>query len=503
LTWSSSLVFNRQLGQDLKQKCGGSDLVQQTFLDAQQAFPRFVGSTPDEVPDDVREGFFCLELLERLRLSDRIAEVLSLPLAETSRDVSRSDGPTTQLGLGTNEEAKVPGQLGRFQIVKVIGQGGCGVIFLAHDPALHRQVAIKVPRPEALLTPELRQRFLREGRAAACLDHPNVVTVFEAGEIGAMCYLASAYCPGITLREWLRQNGSPVPPRAAANLVATLADAMHYAHQSGVCHRDLKPSNILLLSGTAEVREPSGGLECRLSLGESKPVRGAKGDSTPAQPYPSLGDLQSAIPKIIDFGLAKVLHGDPGEAGTRSCAVFGTPHYMAPEQAQGRTRSIGPATDIHALGVILLKCLEQPPEKRYGSMRELGEDLHRFLKGRPIQARRIGWAARAAKWARRRPRATAAGVLTGVLLGFLVAGVIWINRRESAHSADMTRALQEIGLHKAGADEQTWMERNQQYAARIRSGGLLKNEGQLVPLRDLLLGRKPGSGQKDVRGFAR
>jgi len=99
------------------------------------------------------------------------------------------------------------------------------VVFLAHDPALRRQVAVKVPRPEALLTPELRQRFLREGRVAACLDHPNIVTVFEAGEIGAICYLASAYCPGITLREWLRQYGSPVPPRAAANQVDTLAGA--------------------------------------------------------------------------------------------------------------------------------------------------------------------------------------------------------------------------------------------------------------------------------------
>jgi len=487
----------------------------------------FAQKVPDTFSgaDDLREGFSCLEMLERLRLSDRIADVFAPLLADAPHERSPSDAPTTQFGLRTSEEAKVPAQLGRFQILKVIGQGGCGVVFLAHDPALHRQVAIKIPRPEALLTPELRQRFLREGRAAGCLDHPNVVAVFEAGEVGAICYLASAYCPGITLREWLRQYGSPVPPPAAANLVATLAGAMHYAHQNGVCHRDLKPSNILLIAERGWQRDP------------------LESDENPPSP---LHDLQSAIPKIIDFGLAKVFQGDSGEGGTRSGAVFGTPHYMAPEQAQGQTRVIGPATDIHALGVILyelltghlpyqgdtdleilgqvvaaepgsprrlcphvprdleticLKCLEKQPENRYGSMRELGEDLHRFIEGCPIHARRIGWAAQAVKWVRRRPRAAAGGALTGVLLCSLLAGLFWISGRESAHRADMTKALEELGLQKARADEQDWMERNQHYAAQIRSGGLLKNEGQLVPLRDLLLGQRPGPGQKDVRGF--
>jgi WD40 repeat protein len=499
----------------------------------------------DDVPEDIREGFSCLDMLDRLRLCDRIAEVLAPLHADDSCDPSASTETTTRFGLRTNEEAKVPAQLGRFQIVKVIGQGGCGVVFLAQDPALHRQVAVKVPRPEALITPELRQRFLREGRAAACLDHPNIVAVYEAGEIGAICYLASAYCAGITLREWLHEYGGPVAPRAAANLIATLADAMRYAHEIGVCHRDLKPSNILLQSGATEPREPTRGMDCRLSVRERASFRGAKGDSVEPAPL-SPRDLQLAIPKIIDFGLAKVLGGDPGEAGTRSGAVFGTPHYMAPEQAQGRTRLIGPATDIHALGVILyelltghvpfqgdtdleilgqvaavepvcprrvrrqvpreleticLKCLEKQPEKRYGSMQDLAEDLHRFLDGRPIQARRIGWAGRVAKLARRRPRATAAGALTGVLLCSLIAVLIWISRRESIHRDDLIKARQEIGSQKARADDQDWMVRNHQYAAHIRSGGVLKNEGRLAPLRDLLLGQIPGHGQKDVRGF--
>src|SRR5262249_22699281 len=243
---------------------------------------------------------------------------------------------------------------------------------------------------------------------------------------------------------------------------------------------------------------------------------------------------------------AKVVRDDGGEQGTRTGAVFGTPRYMAPEQAQGRTEEIGPATDIHALGVILyemltarvpysgdtdleilnrvigdeagsprrvcpqvprdleticLKCLEKHPERRYGSMRELAEDLERFLDGRPIQARRIGLATRAAKWVRRHPRATAAGALTSALSCSLVALLLWMGNRESAYSADLKRASQELDLHKARAEEHDWLARNQEYSVQIRAGGLLKNGGELAKLQGLLLAQKPEPDQKDVRGF--
>jgi WD40 repeat protein len=471
----------------------------------------------DKLPVDLQQGFSCLDMLERLRAGEGLSRLLGTLPPDPPQNSSRSNPPIEQLDPG--KEGQIPAQLGRFQILRLIGHGGCGVVFLAYDPALHRQVAVKIPRPEALLTPELRQRFVREGRAAACLDHPNLTTVFEAGEIGAMCYLASAYCPGMSLKEWLRQYGGSLPPREAANLVATLADAMDYAHRNGVCHRDLKPSNILLQVSDREA-----------------------GPQATSERF----DLTSATPKIIDFGLAKVIRDDGNEAATRTGAVFGTPRYMAPEQAQGRTHALGPATDIHALGVILyelitgrlpyqgdtdlkilsqvvadepgsprlhcpqvprdleticLKCLEKRPENRYGSMGELQQDLQRFLDGRAIKARPVSWVARGVKWVRRHPRSTTAGALISALALIVVAGLVWIGNRESAYSADMKRASQEIGLQKAQAEKQDWVARNQEYAVQIRASGLLKKEGKLAELRDILEAQKPAPNQKDVRGF--
>ena len=144
-----------------------------------------------------------------------------------------------------------PARFGRFVVRHELGRGAFGVVYLAYDPRLRREVALKVPRAEVLVTPELRARFRHEAMAAAGLDHPNIVPVYEAGEEGSVCFIASAYCPGITLAAWLRRRTRPVPYRMAAGLVATLAEAVEHAHRRGVLHRDLKPSNVLL-----EARRP-------------------------------------------------------------------------------------------------------------------------------------------------------------------------------------------------------------------------------------------------------
>jgi WD40 repeat protein/serine/threonine protein kinase len=486
------------------------------------------GLVPESLPlsgmsDELREGLSCLDMLERLRLSQLEHE------SPVDRSDTRHDSAYSQEPHSHHEEINSPAharQFGRFELLKVIGQGGCGVVFLARDPVLGRQVAIKIPRPEALLTQELRQRFVREGRAAAGLDHPNLLSVLEAGEVGAICYLASAYCPGLTLREWIANNPGPAAPRTVAGFIATLAEAMEYAHQNGVCHRDLKPSNILL------VREER--------RAHTNPT--SKGNDSLATSV----DSQFANPKIIDFGLAKVLQSESAQDRTRTGLVLGTPHYMAPEQARGQTSAIGPAADIHALGVILyelltgrppfqgetdpkvleqvvsaepvrprrlrprlprdleticLKCLEKQPEKRYATMADLADDLKRFVEGMPVRARRVGRIGRATRWVRRHPRASLIAVSVGVLLSALVAGVAWSVRRESAFNADMKLAVREIDSQKARAEENDWLARCLQYASQIRACEPLKSESRKVALRDALLTQLPAPGQRDVRGF--
>jgi serine/threonine protein kinase len=336
-------------------------------------------------------------------------------------------------------------QLGRLRIVRELGRGGSGIVYLAQDLLLHRQVAVKVPRPEVLLTPDLRRRFLREAQAAAGLDHPNLVPVYEAGEVGSLCYTVSAYCRGTTLGAWLKPQKDEVPPRLAANLVIALADAVTYIHHRGILHRDIKPNNILLVSPQAAVQ------------------------NTPATDYGVRTTHSFAlIPKLTDFGLAKQVQ-EQGEE-TKSGTVLGTPLYMAPEQAEGRLRDIGPHTDIYALGVILyellsgrppfrgdsdwsirtqiaeaepvpprrlrpevprdleticLKCLQKDPRKRYITAEALADDLRRFQEDRPVAARPVGQVERLWRWCRRRP--TVATLLASLVCMFVAgfAGVFW------------------------------------------------------------------------------
>jgi hypothetical protein len=295
-----------------------------------------------------------------------------------------------------------------------------GVVFKARQTALKRTVALKMILAGGFAGPQDLARFRVEAEAVARLSHPNIVQVFEVGEAGGHPFFSLEFCPRGNLAQKLQKGG--MAPERAARLIAVLARAMDAAHRAGIVHRDLKPANILLAA-----------------------------------------DRRA---KITDFGLAKRLDAATGQ--TASGAIMGTPGYMAPEQATGRTKAIGPAADIYGLGAILyelltgrppfqadtpldtllevihsepvpprqrqpaiprdletvcLKCLQKDPQKRYATAMELAADLKRFLAGEPVLARSAGRGERLWRWYRR--NAVVAGLWTAVACLFVsgLAGV--------------------------------------------------------------------------------
>ena len=418
---------------------------------------------------------------------------------------------------------ELPKQFGRFSIVRELGRGGFGVVFLAEDLVLGRQVALKVPRPEVLITPEVRRRFVREAEAASRLDHPNVVPVYEVGEEGLICYIASAYCEGVTLAHWLRLQKVSVPIRVAARLVLDLAAAVAHAHERGILHRDLKPGNILL-------------------------QRRVGGRSTTDQACPDL-DFH---PRICDFGLAKLL--DQVSQDTRSGMPIGSAAYMAPEQAAGRVHEHGPATDVYALGVVLyelltgtpphrgetdletlrlvadqdprspralrpgvprdletiaLKCLEKRPAQRYLSARELCADLQRFLDGRPVKSRPVAPWARAGKWAKRRPIHAALAAVLGAGAVAVAVGLEWGRVREKRYLDELRAAEDRSRRNETEARDQRALAASvRQLSYRQRAETRLKEAFALVERRDFeqaksaLDALSPPEGLPDARGFA-
>ncbi len=424
-------------------------------------------------------------------------------------------------GISTSFE--LPSQFGRFSIVRELGRGGFGIVFLAEDLLLRRRIALEMPRPEVLVTPEVRRRFLREAEAASRLDHPFIVPVYEIGEEGPICYIASAYCEGPTLAQWLRRQSAAVPIRVASRLVAVLAAAVAHAHERGILHRDLKPGNILL-------QQP---------------------DKALLAAQPARDDLEF-VPRICDFGLAKLLNQVSQE--TRTGVPIGSPEYMAPEQAAGRLREHGPATDVYALGVILyelltgrpphrgendletlrlvadldppsprdlrpglprdletitLKCLEKRPVRRYTSAADLTADLQRFMAGRPVQARPVPPWEHASKWARRRPVHAALLVVVGALAVAVLGGLEWARARETFHSDALRVALEssrksevEARDQRVKADRQSLLAHQHLAANQLRLAGWLVERQDYDPALSILESLRPPQGLPETRGFA-
>jgi len=267
--------------------------------------------------------------------------------------------PTADIGPGGATQDFQPGakasplanvHVPGYRMLGVLGRGGMGVVYKALQERANRLVALKMILAGAHADQQERLRFRVEAEAAAKLSHPNIVQLYEVGETPeGFPYFSLEFVNGGTLADRLKQT--PLRPVEAAALVEALARAMQYAHDSGIVHRDLKPLNVLLQSVDGELRAD---LAERSTL---KPRPDAK-----TGPQSAIRNLQSAIPKISDFGLAKQLDSEDGL--TRTGAIMGSPAYMAPEQAFGQSKKVGPAADIYALGAILYECLTgRPPFK--------------------------------------------------------------------------------------------------------------------------------------------
>ncbi|MFM7151750.1 MAG: protein kinase domain-containing protein [Gemmataceae bacterium] len=377
-----------------------------------------------------------------------------------------------------------------YEIVRPLGEGGMGIVYLCNDTKLRRPVALKMLKVGPGSHSDDLHRFRQEAEALSNFQHPNIVQVFDLGMHEGQPFLVMEYLEGGNLAS--RLAGRPIPPHVAAGLIETLARAVQAAHDEKIVHRDLKPGNILLVE---------------------------KSDV----------DLEFCTPKISDFGLAKRLMDNSGRTVTG--IIMGTPEYMAPEQASGKAKDVGPGADVYALGAMLyecltgrppfrgatsletleqvrsaepaspsrlvprlpgdlctiaLKCLNKEPGRRYYTAGELADDLRRYLDGQPIKARPVGSFEKLLRSIRRRPVHFALGA-SSLLLALVMALLAWqwqiYSYREQINEMEKSAAEREKEFNQKQHEKSVAMLRN----ILDKLIGPLNAQPNLEPLREAML----------------
>jgi serine/threonine protein kinase/Tfp pilus assembly protein PilF len=439
----------------------------------------FVLLAPDELRSVVLRELILVEIGYRgqsgqsCRIEDYQDRFSELEAQWLSSALSSPPGESALLQQGESPERMptVPG----YELTAQIGRGGMGVVYLGRQLGLGRVVAVKTIPSYASAQPEILARFQAEAEAAARLQHPHIVQIYEVGAYEGIPFFSMEYVRGGNLAERIRHR--PMAPQAAAELLEQVAQSIHYAHTQGIIHRDLKPENILLAPCQRDEaiylgRPETPGTECT-------------GDE-------SLGYYEA---KITDFGLAS--RTDSKARITVEGIPLGTPSYMAPEQTQVELTKIGPACDVYGLGAVLydmlvgrppfhaatvfetihqvravepiplsqlqpglprdleticLKCLHKDAARRYPSAADLAADLRRFLNQEPIRARRVGWHERSLRWCRRNALvASLLAVLITVLLTGMT-GVIWQWCRAENNADHLVRERDVAARERARAE---------------------------------------------------
>src|SRR6266403_992645 len=378
-------------------------------------------------------------------------------LLETGADLFAEEVQTSSAHRPTsnaqfNGEGRAPKfarmitDFGDYELLEEIGRGGQGTVYRAHQKSLNRTVALKVIVPGPWTIATHLKRFRREAEAAANLDHPGILPIYEIGERDGCCYFSTKFVEGGQLDQIVGR--APQSIRQSAELIAKVARTVHYAHEHGILHRDIKPGNILL---------------------------DANGE-----------------PHLTDFGLARLVESE--SSVTHTLDVLGTPSYMAPEQAVGNNTAVSSVTDIYGLGAVLyrlltghppfaggttyetiklvldteprqprllnpkidrdlsticLKCLEKDPKRRYPSALALAEDLEHWLKHEPIVARHAGIFTRGKKWVRRNPTSA----LLGTSLVGLAAAAGWIGWKREFIPAPVTNGVAVLPFENLSRDQ--------------------------------------------------